>query len=367
MTTTVAPIPTADASVSLRRSLAVAASLVLLATHALAARSDRYRDHAPAMAFAQQWATDNQQPVDEIQAVVGKAKRLKRVIKLVSPAPKTFQKDWFSYRQRFVEPIRIKAGQRFWARNRATLKLAEAQFGVPAWLVVGVIGVETLYGRYAGKVPTLDALATLAFDFPESHPRAAARSAFFRDELGHFLTLSRSSSTPIEAWRGSYAGALGIPQFMPSSWKKYAIDFDGDGIVDLKNSEADAIGSVANYFAEFGWQRDMPTHFPVTLKAKGRPLKQLLEPDIIPSFQPSEMHALGGQLGAKAKQHPGLLALVKLENAGKRRDTFIAGTQNFYVITRYNWSSYYALAVIKLGEAVQRKMPKTPKYDNALN
>ena len=146
-----------------------------------------------------------------------------------------------------------------------------------------------------------------------------------------------------------------------------SIDFDGDGIVDLKNSEADAIGSVANYFAEFGWQRDMPTHFPVTLKAKGRPLKQLLEPDIIPSFQPSEMHGLGGQLGAKAKQHPGLLALVKLENAGKRRDTFIAGTQNFYVITRYNWSSYYALAVIKLGEAVQRKMPKTPKYDSALN
>ncbi|MCY1535624.1 Membrane-bound lytic murein transglycosylase B [compost metagenome] len=156
--------------------------------------------------------------------------------------------------------------------------------------------------------------------------------------------------------RGSYAGAMGWPQFMPSSWVKYAIDFDADGKVDLFNSQADVIGSVANYFKAFGWQTGMPTHYPVSFDTSKLDLDTLLAPDILPSFGVESFTAKGAVLEGPALQHPGKLALVLLENAGAP-PTYVAGTDNFYVVTRYNWSSYYALAVIELGDAVRALVP----------
>jgi membrane-bound lytic murein transglycosylase B len=260
-------------------------------------------------------------------------------------------KNWRVYRSRFIDPIRISAGVKFWQDNRETLARAELETGVPAEIIVGVVGVETIYGQQMGTFRVLDALATLAFDFPASHPRALERSAFFKNELEQYLSLThRTNVDPLEL-RGSYAGAMGMPQFMPSSWVKYALDFDGDSTIDLFNSPADVIGSVANYFKAFNWQRGMPTHYPVRFDAGQLDLDALLAPDILPSFSVASFVAKGAVLEGAALEHAGPLALVELQN-GDASPSYVAGTENFYAITRYNWSSYYAMAVIELGQEV---------------
>jgi membrane-bound lytic murein transglycosylase B len=311
-----------------------------------------YAKRASAMSFATDWALNNGAQATHIRAIVGSAQRLPSVIKLVSPAPNTFKKDWRSYRARFIEPVRLAAGRSFWQHNAHHLEQAEVTYGVPAWLIVGVIGVESIYGRHTGSYTTLDVLTTLAFDFPKSHPKWTTRQAFFRDELSAFLQLASTQDRKIESWVGSYAGALGWPQFMPSSWQQYAIDFDGDGHIDLINNQADIIGSVANYFKAFGWQTNMPTHFKVTVDQTHAALPKLLEPDIVPTFTANDLHHNGAALGSDGLAHRASLALVLLKNA-KGPPTYVAGTHNFYVVTRYNWSSYYALAVIELGQAIQ--------------
>lgn len=317
----------------------------------------RYAGHPDAMAWADEAAV--QQGLDPawVRQQVGAAQRLPSVIRLMQPAPTGTAKNWAAYRARFVEPVRLKAGLDFWLTHRETLARAEAQYGVPASLIVGVIGVETLYGRHTGNFRVIDALATLAFDFPASHPRAAARTEFFRAELGHYLRLTRDAGLDPQTLRGSYAGAMGWPQFMPSSWLKFAVDFDNDGRVDLFSSTADVIGSVANYFKTYGWQTGQPTHYPVAFDESRLDLAALLAPDILPSFSVERFTAQGAVLDGAALQHPGKLALIELQNGdpanGGAPPSYLAGTDNFYVVTRYNWSSYYALAVIELGQTVQ--------------
>jgi membrane-bound lytic murein transglycosylase B len=219
---------------------------------------------------------------------------------------------------------------------------------VPAEIVVGIIGVETYYGRIMGNFRTVDALATLAFDFPTGRKD---RSGFFRDELEQLLVWCQRERCDLQGLRGSYAGAIGLSQFMPGSINRHAVDFDGDGRIDLLGSPADAIGSVANYLAAFGWQPGMPTHYPVSIPADASDRAVLLAPDIVPSFSAAQFAERGAVLGGQGAQHPGLLALVELHN-GDAAPSYVAGTQNFYAVTRYNWSSYYALAVIELGAAV---------------
>ena len=290
---------------------------------------------------------------DWVQKTIQQAQRLPLVEKLVLPPASPVAKDWSAYRTRFIEPVRIQAGLRFWLKHRATLEKAEHDYGVPAAIIVGIIGVETLYGQNTGNFRVVDALGTLAFHFPQAHPRAAERQAFFRSELEQFLLLtSRSGADPM-AIRGSYAGALGLPQFMPSSWTKFAVDFDGDGRIDLFGSPADAIGSVANYFKAFGWRTGMPTHYPVTLSPGQTDMDSLMAPDILPTFSVASFTGKGAALEGAALSHPGPLALIELRN-GANPPSYVAGTENFYAITRYNWSSYYAMAVIELAEAVAR-------------
>ena len=290
-----------------------------------------------------------------VEKTMRQAQRLPVVEKLVLPPINPVAKDWSAYRARFIEPVRIQAGLRFWMKHRATLERAEREYGVPAAIVVGIIGVETLYGQNTGNFRVLDALGTLAFHFPQAHPRAAERQAFFRSELEQFLLLtSRSGADPL-AIRGSYAGALGLPQFMPSSWAKFAVDFDGDGRIDLFGSPADAIGSVANYFKAFQWRPGMPTHYPVTLTAGQTDMDSLMAPDILPTFSVASFVGKGAALEGAALTHPGPLALIELRN-GSNPPSYVAGTENFYAITRYNWSSYYAMAVIELAEAVAQEV-----------
>ena len=298
-----------------------------------------------------------------------RARFIPAVAKAIMPPPAGTAKNWAAYRARFVEPVRIRAGVAFWQANRAWLERAEERFGVPAEIIVGIVGVETIYGQQMGNFRVIDALATLAFDFPAGRKD---RSAFFRDELENFFVLCNAEHTdPLQA-RGSFAGAMGMPQFMPSSANRYAIDFDADGHIDLARNPADVIGSVAHYLAEFGWQRGLPTRFGVAVPVDASERAVLLGPDIVPSFTAAEFTARGARLSEAALAFDGSataptaptsptaaepikLALVELQN-GDAAPSYVAGTANFYAVTRYNWSSYYAMAVIDLGEAVARAM-----------
>jgi len=361
---------------------------------------------------------------DWVAAALQRARYVPNVAKFIMPPPAGTAKNWAAYRARFVEPVRIRAGAAFWRANRKWLALAEELYGVPPEIVVGVIGVETIYAQQMGSFRIIDALATLSFDFPTGR---RDRSAFFRTELEEFFVMCRSEGLDPTAPKGSYAGAMGMPQFMPSSFNKYAVDLDGDGHVDLARSSADAIGSVAHYLAEFGWQRGMPTRFDVAAPVDTVDRATLLAPDIVPSFGVQEFAQRGALLDAAAIVYsarmealrpapvasapvvpaaatepasaasepdtsasassaaasaadlaassapaaapaaasapapvssPALkLALVELQN-GDAAASYVAGTPNFYAITRYNWSSYYAMAVIELGEAVAREMAR---------
>ncbi len=280
------------------------------------------------------------------------------VARLIMPATASPTKNWAVYRARMVEPVRLRAGLAFWRANERWLDRAEQRYGVPASIVMGILGVESIYGQQTGNFRVLDALSTLAFDFPTGR---SDRSPYFRSELEALLILARKDQVDPLSLRGSFAGAVGMPQFMPSSLQKYAVDFDGNGRIDLLNSPADVVGSVANYLSQFGWQRGWPTHFEVTPPVYNEPLTTLLGPDIVPLFSPQEFIDQGARLPAAALEHPGKLALVLLQN-GDAAPSYVAGTSNFYAITRYNWSSYYAMAVIALGDALReaRSPAKTP-------
>ncbi len=319
------------------------------------AQGPLYATRPEAMQFADDLASRRGLDPEWVRQAIGRSRYSATVARLMQPPTQAFVKNWRVYRSRFVEPIRIQAGVKFWQANRETLARAEQAYGVPAEIIVGIIGVETIYGRDTGSFRVLDSLATLAFDFPANHPRAQERSDYFKGEIEQFLTLeSRKGADPLEP-RGSYAGAMGMPQFMPSSWVKYAVDFDGDGIVDLWNSPADVIGSVASYFKAFGWQPGMPTHYPVSFDNSRLDMDALMAPDILPTFSVASFSAKGAVLEGPALQHPGPLALIELLN-GPDAPSYVAGTENFYVITRYNWSSYYAMAVIELGREVAERM-----------
>lgn len=288
---------------------------------------------------------------------IGQAHYVAAIAKAVTPPAVGVAKNWQLYRSRFVEPRRIQAGVDFWQNHRDTLKRAELETGVPAEIIIGILGVETIYGQQMGNYRVLDALATLSFDFPASHPRATERSAYFKGELEQFLSWTHRSGLDPLALKGSYAGAMGWPQFMPSSWHHYAIDFDGDSKVDLFGSPADAIGSVANYLKAFNWQPGLATHFDVAFDAQKRDMDALMAPDILPTFSVDSFQAKGVVLSGAALAHTGKLALIELQN-GDAPPSYVAGTDNFYAITRYNWSSYYAMAVIELGQAVAAALPR---------
>jgi membrane-bound lytic murein transglycosylase B len=284
-----------------------------------------------------------------VRAALEQARFQPNVARFIMPPPAGTAKNWAAYRARFVEPIRIRAGVAFWSANEKWLAMAEEVYGVPPEIVVGIVGVESIYGRQMGNFRVIDSLATLAFDFPTGR---RDRSAFFKDELESWFVLCKSEGIDPLAWRGSYAGALGMAQFMPSSFNRYAVDFDGDGHVDLHGSSADVIGSVANYLAEFGWKRGLPARFDVKPPTETSERAALLAPDIVPTFSAAQMVERGARLPDEALATDSLLALVELQN-GDAAPTYVAGTTNFYALTRYNWSSYYAMAVLALGETVR--------------
>ena len=295
-----------------------------------------------------------------VRSMVGQAQFLPAVVRAVTPPTHAGSRNWASYRERVLSAQRIDAGAAFVREHAATLARAEQQYGVPPSIIAGILGVETLYGRNMGHFRVLDALSTLAFDFPDSHPKKAQRQAYFLGELEAFFRFCQTSGYDPLAVRGSYAGAMGMGQFMPSSWLQYAVDFDGSGRIDLFGSAPDAIGSVAHYLAVHQWQPGLPTHYPLAADALPADLEALLAPDIVPSFTPQQLAARGVLLDDAARRHPGLLALVALPMGESAAPHYVLGTANFFTITRYNWSSQYALAVIELAQAIDAAAQARP-------
>jgi membrane-bound lytic murein transglycosylase B len=251
--------------------------------------------------------------------------------------------DWYQYRPIFLTETRIAKGEEFWRAHADTLARASGKYGVSPEIIVAIIGVETLYGTRKGKHLVLDSLATLAFRYPK-------RSKFFRAELEQFLILARQESFDTPRVKGSYAGAMGIPQFISSSYRRYAVDFDGNGVRDLLNSEIDAIGSVANYLKVHGWQRDGAVALPASVS--GDDYKALVKKGMKPHTPVSDMDNFGVVvLYAGENESPG--ALIELTNKGDIEHW--VGLQNFYAITRYNHSSLYAMAVFQLAREIRKR------------
>lgn len=266
-----------------------------------------------------------------------------RVLQLIKPPSSPLQRSWERYRPRFLNEQRINWGVNFWQENEGQLAKARALFGVPEEIIVAIIGVETAYGRNTGGFKVFEALATLAFDYP---PRAE----FFRTELEQFLLLSRENNLDPMSVKGSYAGAIGIPQFMPGSQRRYAVDFDGDQRVDLGNSVDDAIGSVGHFLEQHGWIAGQPIAVQASLS--GSPDPQIIEAGIRPSLSVAEL----AEKGIRAKADPlARAALIDLVSPGRDTEYWL-GFDNFYVITRYNRSSFYAMSVFQLAEAIRQEM-----------
>jgi membrane-bound lytic murein transglycosylase B len=250
-------------------------------------------------------------------------------------------KPWHQYRPIFLTENRIREGVKFWQRHADVLARAEREYGVAAQVIVAIIGVETFYGRHSGSHRVLDALSTLAFGYP---PRAT----FFRGQLEEFLLMAREEKADPREFKGSYAGAMGQPQFIPSSFRAYAVDFDGDGRRDLWNNVDDIVGSVASYFSRHHWQHGAPVASRASVA--GDAYRALLDKGVKPSTTVGELQRLGVTPRAEFAPDTGaaLLAL-ELEQGHEHWVAF----ENFYVITRYNRSPLYAMAVYQLSEAIR--------------
>jgi len=274
---------------------------------------------------------------------------LRRLFSQVQPRPAVIRaisapitaRPWHEFRSRYVDAARINGGVAFWREHASTLARVSREYGVPEEIIVATIGVETLYGRNTGNFRVLEALSMLAFHYP---PRAE----LFRAELEEYLLLVREAGLDAVSMRGSYAGAIGIPQFLPSSYRRYAVDFDGDGRRDLTGTPADAIASVANYYRAHGWRAGDPVAVPA--EAGGSGVAALLEIGIMPRFKIAELKRFGVAPSAPIEDEAEAALFVVETESGAR---YWLGLNNFYVITRYNRSVNYALAVYELSRELR--------------
>lgn len=319
----------------------VVAVAILLGTPAAVQAS--YAEREDARAFAAEIAGRHALDAAEVERALAGARHDPEVIRLITPPARKGVRSWRSYRARFLDRTRIDGGMRFWREHADTLARAERDTGVPAEVIVAIIGVETIYGRNTGNFETLSTLATLAFDYP---PRAE----LFRGELEALFLLAREQGRDPASYYGSFAGALGYPQFLPSSMRAYALDFDNSGAIDFESDPIDAIGSVANYLRAHGWQAGAP----VAERARLSPATDaasLVTAGIEPTLAPA-MLADNGVTTVNGRAAAAAATLVDLETPGADTEYWL-GYRNFYVITRYNRSSFYAMSVFELAEALR--------------
>ena len=290
---------------------------------------------------------------DTLKAQFSKVHYLENVVRLINPPPPSKVKNWTVYRERFIEPIRLRAGVAFWKKHEAALNRAQKEFGVPAEIIVGILGVETMYGKMTGNVRVVDALATLAFAYPPAANRDV-RMKYFRNELKQVFLLARENDMDPLSFYGSFAGAIGLPQFMPGSIRRFAVDFDGDGKIDLRNSPADAIGSIASFLSQHGWRTEEPLVFPVTVSSQtDATWSGMIGQSLEAKFSREEFERAGVTVnnGIPASISYGLVDLQD----GERPTLYWLGTTNFFAIAQYNRSFFYAMTVIELGKAVRQQ------------
>jgi peptidoglycan lytic transglycosylase B len=269
------------------------------------------------------------------------------ILKAISRPAET--KPWHAYRKIFVTGARVDGGVKFWRNNRQTLSAVQKHFGVPAEIIVAIIGVETRYGGNTGSYRVIDALSTLAFDYPK-------RSAFFRKEMEQFLLLCREEGIVPAAPKGSYAGAMGLPQFMPSSFRRYAADFEGDGKRDIWHNRADVIASVGNYFDKHGWRKGEAIAYRAAVN--GSDYRKALTEGLEPHYTLAQMAKWGVSVSPR---QPSATKAKLLRLDGEHGPEYWLALHNFYVITRYNHSQLYAMAVYQLSEAIRSRFDKTTR------
>jgi membrane-bound lytic murein transglycosylase B len=314
----------------------LALAIAMLLAQAAWAQAKPYAKRPDVREFIREMSEQHGFVPRELDFLFARVRRAEPILKAIQPQARP--RSWEEYRGHFLTERRIAEGTEFWKAHRATLARAERAYGVPAQYIVAIIGIETFYGRHTGKWRVVDALTTLAFDYP---PRAE----FFRGELVNYLLLARNEGFDVFSVRGSYAGAIGIPQFMPGSIRHYAVDFDGDGAIDLRGSPADAIGSVANFLKEHGWQSGREVSYGA--RVSGEAWRRFADGSVDPKHPVSELAQAGvaaeGSMPAESSA-----ALIELPTPGGASE-YRLGLKNFWVLTRYNRSAFYAAAVTDLG------------------
>ncbi len=307
---------------------------------------ENYADRADVQAFIKEMHKQNGFSISELNTVFAQVKFQPSVIKAILPPASPTVRSWARYKPRFVNAQRIKKGQLFMAKYADTLKRASETYQVPPEIIAGIIGVETVYGDNTGNYRVIDALTTLSFDYPK-------RAEYFKSELVAFLLLCQEQHWDVFSVKGSYAGAVGLPQFMPSNIRTLAVDFDHDGVIDLRSNPIDAIGSVANYFRHHGWQKDAPITMPIDV---AEPLPE----DILQDITPKLTYAEVGHLkflpqtteGQRLLESNAKFAFIPFVSPDLPTEYWL-GFQNFYVITRYNKSTFYAMSVMQLADAIK--------------
>ena len=318
--------------------------LICVSSQALGAAA---LDHAAEIEpFVVRMAEKHEVPEREIRALLADARVLQLVLDAVQrPAE---YKPWHEYRKIFITEKRTVGGVRFWREHADSLARAGKRFGVPPEIIVAIIGVESFYGAHQGRIRVLDALATLGFRYPK-------RSAFFLSELEAFVLLSIEERMDARRLKGSYAGAIGMAQFIPSSYRHYAIDFDNDGSRDLAQSPDDAIGSIANYLARHGWLAG--AEVAVQAEVEGDAFRAIIERGLKPHSTLASMRARGvGFTTLTSDEELGALLEFETENSHE----YWVGLTNFYAITRYNHSRLYALAILRLAQRIRERYGAEP-------
>ena len=305
--------------------------------------ADNYLKREEVDAYIDELIQQHQFSRQELEEVLMAAERRQDIIDLMR-RPAERRLNWHEYSKIFLDEQRISGGVEFWRQNRVSLERAQRKYGVAPEVIVAIIGVETRYGRVMGRHRVVDALMTLAFDYP---PRAS----FFRKELTQFLLLAREEGKSPLGLMGSYAGAMGYGQFIPSSFRNYAVDFDQDGVRDIWQNRVDAIGSVANYFSRHGWRGATEVTVPVRVKVETEQLLAIANESLRPTHSVAEMAQMGvivDGLDPDAK-------VLLLRLAGGETPEYWLGFDDFYVITRYNHSRLYAMAVYQLGQEIIKR------------
>ena len=310
-----------------------------------------YNEWKEVIAFQEMMINKHHFDKKQLVSIFEQARFIESAVQLMKPAPPGQAKNWQAYKERFVESKRINAGLQFWKENEDSLKRAENIYGVPAEIIVGLIGVETFYGKYTGNFRVFDALTTLAFSYPDT-PNKNQRMAYFQSELENMLLWARETNGDIFSFKGSYAGAMGLCQFMPSSVRTYAVDFDADGKIDLRESRADAIGSVANYLALHGWNKNLPLAFPAKITESGNKetmLSAAISQGLKANYQLNDLSNIALPIEEMPKNIK--YGLIDLQNGDSPTEYWFA-SDNFYAITYYNRSYFYAMSVIALGKQI---------------